>query len=537
MLLVGLVLLGSAAACSKKSGQGDRAGAGVGAPGTDFGGAGAGGTLAGSAANAGTPGAGRTGSMAGASGVGTSGSGSAAGMVGAGGTGAAGTMAGGASGSSSGTGGHPAQVGLPPGVTYLFPPPNGSALCPDPPLRMSFASAPTLGNAGKIQVFSMAGALVASVDMALPDVTDTIGGSSFSFARPVFVDGNDVVVYLKNKALAYAQAYYVTVDSGAIRPQGGASFSISGNSAWRFSTAPSAPADLSALRVALDGAGPFCSVQGALDALPASNSAKAVLTIDSGLYHEIVHMRGKNNVTLHGQDRKQTVILGTNNNDLNPNTATRSLVGFDALSGLIVENLTIHNLTSQGGSQAEALRLQSCDQCVVRNADILSLQDTLLWSGRVYADNCYIEGNVDYIWGTGVVYFNRCEIRTVGRSGVLVQSRNAAGAYGYVFVDSKLTADAAASSNNLARIDANAYPGSHVAYIDCQMSNVSAVGWQITGGIATSALRFWEYQSKDAAGNALNVSGRLSGSSQISSDQAAMMRDPKVVLGGWQPPM
>jgi pectin methylesterase-like acyl-CoA thioesterase len=262
-----------------------------------------------------------------------------------------------------------------------------------------------------------------------------------------------------------------------------------------------------------------------------------VLTIDSGLYHEIVHMRGKNNVTLHGQDRKQTVILGTNNNNLNPSTATRSLVGFDAVTGLVIENLTIHNLTPQGGSQAEALRLQTCDKCVVRNADIVSLQDTLLWSGRVYADNCYIEGNVDYIWGTGVVYFSRCEIRTVGRSGVLVQSRNAPGAYGYVFVDSKLTADAAASSNNLARIDANAYPGSHVAYIDCQMSNVSAVGWQITGGIATSALRFWEYQSKDAAGNALNVSGRLSGSSQISSDQAAMMRDPKVVLGGWQPPM
>jgi len=201
----------------------------------------------------------------------------------------------------------------------------------------------------------------------------------------------------------------------------------------------------------------------------------------------------------------------------------------------VIENLTIHNLTPQGGSQAEALRLQGCDKCIVRDADILSLQDTLLWSGRIYADNCTIAGNVDYVWGTGVAYFNACEIRTVGRSGVIVQSRNGNGAYGYVFVDSKLTADSAATSNMLARIDASVYPGSHVAYINCQMTNVAAAGWTITGATPTSALRFWEYQSTSATGAAINVGGRLAGSTQISAAQAAMMRDPTVVLGGWQP--
>jgi pectin methylesterase-like acyl-CoA thioesterase len=263
--------------------------------------------------------------------------------------------------------------------------------------------------------------------------------------------------------------------------------------------------------------------------------------VATGTYHEIVHMRAKSNVTIHGQDRKQTIIAATNNNTqqmTNPNgagTSNRAQVGFDNTNGLVIENLTIHNLTPQGGSQAEALRLQSCDKCIVRDADILSLQDTLLWSGRVYADNCLIAGNVDYVWGTGVAYFNACEIRTVGRSGVIVQSRNAAGAYGYVFVDSKLTTDGAATSNMLARIDASAYPGSHVAYINCQMTNIATAGWTITNGPATSSLRFWEYQSTDAAGNAINTGGRLSGSTQISAAQAAMMRDPTVVLNGWLP--
>jgi pectin methylesterase-like acyl-CoA thioesterase len=285
----------------------------------------------------------------------------------------------------------------------------------------------------------------------------------------------------------------------------------------------------------LDGAGDLCSVQGALDALPANNTTAVVVSIAPGLYHEVVNMRGKGNVTLRGEDRKRTIILGTNNDKQNAGTAKRALVGFDNTNGLIVENLTIRNLTPQDGSQAEALRLQGCDKCVVRNADILSLQDTLLWSGRIYASDLYVEGNVDYVWGTGVVYFKNSEFHTVGRSGVLVQARNAVGAYGYVFDECKLTADAAASNNVLARIDASVYPGSHVAFINCQMSNVASAGWTVTGGAAPSSLRFWEYQSRDAAGAPLNTSGRSFGT-QISSSQAATMGDPAMVLGGWMPP-
>jgi pectin methylesterase-like acyl-CoA thioesterase len=409
-------------------------------------------------------------------------------------------------------------------------------VCPDPPLRITFSGPPTLGTAGKIQVFNASGTSVASVDMAATNVTDTIAGTSFTMPRPVYVDGNDAVIYLRTKALSYGQTYYVTLELGAIRPPGGGALAITDSNTWRFSTAAAAPSTLSALTVALNGSGSFCSVQGALDALPAGNNTASRITINAGTYHEIVHFSGKNNVTLHGQDRKATIISGTNNNNLNPSTATRSLVGIDNSKGLVIENLTIRNVTPQGGSQAEALRLQSCDQCVVRSADIISLQDTLLWSGRVYATDCYIAGNVDFIWGTGAAYFNKCEIKTLGRSGYNVQARNAAGGYGYVFVDSKLTSDSGVTGNVLARVDVSVYPASHVAYINCQMgSHISPAGWVITGGSAPSSLRFWEYQSTDASGNALNVSQRVAGT-QISASQAAMMRDPSVVLNGWTPP-
>ena len=49
--------------------------------------------------------------------------------------------------------------------------------------------------------------------------------------------------------------------------------------------------------------------------------------------------------------------------------------------------------------------MEGCDKCIVRDATVISLQDTLLWNGRIYADNVLIEGNVDFVWGDGAAYF------------------------------------------------------------------------------------------------------------------------------------
>jgi hypothetical protein len=67
-------------------------------------------------------------------------------------------------------------------------------------------------------------------------------------------------------------------------------------------------------------------------------------------------------------------------------------------------------------------------------------------------------------------------------------------------------------------------------------SHIAPVGWLLTAGTDTSRLQFWEYQSKDPSGNPIDVSQRLAGSAQITDAQATMMRDPSVVLAGWQPP-
>jgi pectin methylesterase-like acyl-CoA thioesterase len=510
---------------------------------------GAAGATGGAAGRGGTGGAAGRGGTGGVAGRGGTGGGTAGAAAGRGGTmGAAGQGgSAGTAGSAAGTGGTSARGGaggtmgqggqgnLPGGVTALFPPPNGQNLCPDPPLKITFSGTPTVGSSGLIRVFTSGGSVVATIDVNAASLGETIGGMMFTVSKPVFVDGNTVSITLPPKALGYGMTYYVNVASGAITGPGGA-FSITDTNTWRFTTMAAAPSNKTAISVALDGSGSFCSVQGAFDLVPANNTAATTITVGTGNYHEIIRVNAKSNTTLQGADRNGTVISQTNNNNLNPSTKGRSLFGVDSSNTVTIRNLTIKNLTPQGGSQAEALRMESCDKCVVRDATVISLQDTLLWSGRIYANNVLIEGNVDYVWGTGAAYFVNSEIRTIGRSGVLVQARNTASTYGYVFVDSKLTADSASTSNNLARIDASVYAASHVAYINCQMTSVSAVGWQLTAGSATSALRFWEYKSVDASGKAINVGSRLAGSQQISDSQATMMRDPTVVLAGWQPP-
>jgi pectin methylesterase-like acyl-CoA thioesterase len=459
--------------------------------------------------------------------------------AGAGGAGAAGESgAGGVGGRAEPEAGSGGSAGAPamPASGPLFPANGAKDVCVDAPLQFHLGGQPSVASSGSIRVFEAASSMpVATVDLATAMITTTVAGTMLRQPRPIYAGEDEVIVRLPPKSLSYGKTYYVTVDAGAIKGPDGKSMTFSDPMEWRFTTRQAAPASTTSLRVALDGTGEFCSVQAALDHVPSRGTTPATITIGKGRYFEVLRASAKNDLTLHGEDRKQTVILGTNNDSLNAGTANRALFGIDGSSKLVVENLTIRNLTPQGGSQAEALRMQNCDQCIVRQADILSLQDTLLWSGRIYATDCYIAGNVDFVWGTGSVFFENCEIKTVGRAGYIVQARNDAAKSGYVFVDSKITADSGITGIWLGRIDSSVYPNSQVAYINCQMGNhINPAGWQVTGG-GTAGLRFQEYQSTDASGAPLDVSRRLAGSQQLSAAEAERLRNPANVLGGWTP--
>lgn len=438
--------------------------------------------------------------------------------------------------------------GLPAHVLGVFPGPGTTEVCADAQLRIAFATPTKAGKTGKIQVWQTAGMdggvpmVVDSIDLADGGYSKKVGGKAF-FYWPVVFEGN-VATILLHAPLPVAGTYHVSVDDGVFVDGAGAALpGIPDNGAWTFSTTQLAPVAKPALTVAADGTGDTCTVQAAIDLVPASNATPMVITLKKGTYRELVYASAKNYVILHGEDREQSIITYANNENCNKGTASRALVTLNGGANWVIENLTINNQAPQIGTnaQAEALHVEAAGKVIVRNANIYSNQDTLLLNGQVYVADSLIKGNVDFIWGNGVAYFDRCEIRTVSRAGYNVQARNSASTYGYVFVDCQLTADSPGITGHLlARTnfsDPSGAPACHVAYVNCQMgSHIDPKGWLVaTSGVDNSKVRFWEYQSTDATGAPVDVSQRIAVSQQIDAATAAQMRDVTVVLSGWNP--
>jgi len=297
------------------------------------------------------------------------------------------------------------------------------------------------------------------------------------------------------------------------------------------------PVEAKDLVVAGDGSGDFTTVQAAIDAAPANAEKRTVILVKRGTYPELVVVPPeKKNLTLRGEDRKQTIIAATNNARLHPQR--REMFSMSA-DGFRLENLTLHNTTPKGGSQAETLRVRA-DRVVLDHCDFVSFQDTLRLDGRVYVHECHIEGDVDFIWGAGTVYFDRCDILAL-HDGYLVQSRNGPDRLGYVFADCKIATAPAPELTHfvLARIDPGRFPASHVAFLNCALGpGVSPTGWVFDGPGAAAAkdrTRFWEFQSTDLAGKPLDVSQRIAGSRQLTPEEAAAQRDLAKVFDGWNP--
>jgi pectin methylesterase-like acyl-CoA thioesterase len=421
-----------------------------------------------------------------------------------------------------------------PAVTKLLPANQSVNVCADTPLRVTFNEPVVLGGKGKIAVYRAADNKRADAfDLSDAGFTNNFGGKTLRY-DPIRIEGNVVSVELHSHALNPAESYYVNIEPGVFKGESGNEFGgFTNDSAWRFSTRAALPGGRTNLIVAADGTGDFCTPQGAVDYVPDDNQLPVEIFVRKGVYEGMIYIApDKSRIHFIGEDRKGTIIAGRNNNRLNSGRIGRSLVSVDA-NDFVLENMTLRNTTPYGGSQAEALRVRG-DRCVLRDDDFHSFQDTLLLSGRVYATNCLVEGDVDFIWGQGSVFFDQCEIRAV-HNGYYVQARNPAERPGYVFSRCKLTAAPGVARCLLARIDADRFPCSQAAFIHCQMgAQVPPVGWEARGANA-SHLRFGEFHSTDAQGNPVDVSRRHPASRQLTETEVVELSDPAKVLSYQHP--
>ncbi|MEY2936179.1 MAG: hypothetical protein RL033_6928, partial [Pseudomonadota bacterium] len=200
------------------------------------------------------------------------------------------------------------DANLPQGVLSRFPVSGQSGVCTDVPLRLTFANGVTLGNGGSIRLIDSArGAAIASIDMAASAFTDTIAGRAVNTVRPVFLEGNSAVVYFRHGVLQPNTRYSVNVDAGVFRNANGAALGAINDQSWSFTTRQ-APAAANRLVVQRESQGDFCTLQGALDAVPANNTAAVRIELRNGTYHEMPYVTRKSGITISGEDREDTVV-------------------------------------------------------------------------------------------------------------------------------------------------------------------------------------------------------------------------------------
>lgn len=95
-------------------------------------------------------------------------------------------------------------------------------------------------------------------------------------------------------------------------------------------------------------------------------------------------------------------------------------------------------------TQGLALRVDA-DRSQFINCQIIGRQDTLLMnnSNRCYYEECYIEGTVDFIYGSGIAVFESCTINSPYHNGhITAASTPAEQPFGFLFKDCVLTKEA-----------------------------------------------------------------------------------------------
>jgi pectinesterase len=194
----------------------------------------------------------------------------------------------------------------------------------------------------------------------------------------------------------------------------------------------------------VDAADPkaFRDIQSAVNAAPRERRSEKrwVIDVAPGRYAERVRIpREAGPMLLRGAGLERTkVVVDRNANDLDAagqpvGTFESSVFRVDA-DACEVQGLTIEN-SSQKVGQAVAVRLDG-DRLIFRQCALLGRQDTLLVNkGRHYFDRCTIAGTVDFIFGAATAYFDRCDIRVLGKGYVAAPATPREQPYGLVFVD------------------------------------------------------------------------------------------------------
>lgn len=209
--------------------------------------------------------------------------------------------------------------------------------------------------------------------------------------------------------------------------------------------------------VSLDSTGDYTSIQEAINDVNPNENERTVIFIKNGLYNaeKIIIPQDKTNITLIGESRENTILSyhiydckdGFKNKCPAEDAVKWSVQTIRTSASVTIqgdgfraENITFQNTAGAVG-QALAVFITS-DKNIFINCSFLSYQDTMLLGKdqtRSYFKDCLIVGRTDYIYGSGIGYFNSCEIRSYGGGWITAPSTPKNQEYGFVFYNCNLT--------------------------------------------------------------------------------------------------
>ncbi|CAF3941844.1 unnamed protein product, partial [Rotaria sp. Silwood1] len=297
--------------------------------------------------------------------------------------------------------------------------------------------------------------------------------------------------------------------------------------------------------VAKDGTGDYTTVQAAIDAAPTNSTTAWVIFIKNGKYYEKVTVpSNKPNIQLIGESVANVIVyyddyagkplpaggtIGTQGSA----SVTINANDFVSVNITFANTFNYDSASAAGvsGSQAVAVVINA-DRTAFKNCRFIGMQDTLYTKGsgtpRHYFYKCYIDGIVDFIFGSSVAIYDSCVVyaksrTSTGNSYITAANTPIGQTYGYLFKDCKIPANTGNTLYYLGRPWNNATGGNtaenKVVFLNTEMSSsINPLGWSIwDAGTITSMITNAEYKSKKFDGTLVDISNRVSWSKQFTN--------------------
>ncbi len=191
------------------------------------------------------------------------------------------------------------------------------------------------------------------------------------------------------------------------------------------------------ISVCQNGTGDFFSIKQALEYASSLTDTSVFISIKRGTYNENIEIL-RNNITVSGDSSENTIITGNYSakqllSDGSKRGTFRTATVRTFGKNITLKNLRIMNTAGSGKVAGQAIALYTDgDRINVENCDIIANQDTLFTAplpptnkdgtitgmgprgfeerttGRHFFKECYIEGDIDFIFGGAMALFQDC---------------------------------------------------------------------------------------------------------------------------------